>query len=100
MTSGDECLRDLERIPVDDGEKPLTDIIIEEAKVVYDPFGEYEQRQERKRQHMEHAQSAAGQLEASTTWFGTRVKSTAQPAKIGRYMKQTEDHAVKKTKLH
>jgi peptidyl-prolyl cis-trans isomerase-like protein 2 len=96
VVGGLDVLQKLENTPVDDGNRPLEDIVMENVVVFVDPFEEF-QRQKREKDEQEkqkeEIKKQGGTEDDKTTWTGKRIRNdgtvvqTEQSGGVGKYLK-------------
>lgn len=90
MIEGEETLKLMESVPVDDGKKPKEDIKIIEATVLVDPFEEFWKAKKNK----EDAEKEKAQRKDDdrTTWTGKRIRADGTVdtggGGVGKYLRQ------------
>ncbi|CZR57319.1 related to peptidylprolyl isomerase (cyclophilin)-like [Phialocephala subalpina] len=96
VVGGLDVLSKLENAPVDDGNRPLDDIVMENVVVFVDPFEEF-QKQKREKDEVEkqkeEIKKQGGTEDDKITWTGKRIRNdgtvvqTEGPGGVGRYLK-------------
>lgn len=96
VVSGLDVLTKLENVPVDAGDRPVDDVIIEDIVVFVDPFEEF-QKQKRERDEAEKERDEikrqGGTEDDKITWTGKRVRGDGtviqaeQAGGVGKYLK-------------
>ncbi|KAE8444881.1 Peptidyl-prolyl cis-trans isomerase cyp8 [Mollisiaceae sp. DMI_Dod_QoI] len=96
VVGGLDVLQKLENAPVDDGNRPLDDIIMENVVVFVDPFEEFQKQKQEKdklEKQKEEIKKQGGTEDDKTTWTGKRIRNdgtvvqTEQSAGVGKYLK-------------
>jgi len=98
VVGGLDVLSKLENAPVEKGDRPVDDIVMENVVVFVDPFEEF-QKQKRERDEVEREKEevkrSGGTEDDSTTWTGKRIRNdgtVVQSEKhggVGKYLKAT-----------
>ncbi|KAJ2767931.1 cyclophilin peptidyl-prolyl cis-trans isomerase Cyp8 [Coemansia nantahalensis] len=112
VVGGLAVLGQMEAVPTDDADRPLTDIVLADVTVFVDPFAEFARRLERKLEHERDAEALATGKRArtaaeeeqherdTTTWFGAKLPArgadvtadngtAAVPGRgVGKYLKK------------
>ena len=95
VVEGLDVLKALEETPVDDKDRPEEEISVIEAKVLVDPFEEFEkerQQKEGKEQAQEERRIEGKAEEERTTWTGKRIRQDGNVDSggggVGKYLKQ------------
>lgn len=95
VVGGTEVLDNLESVRVDEGNRPVDDIIIEDVVVFLDPFEEFQKNRkeiEEKEREEEEVRRAGGREDDRTTWTGKRLRADGSAASaasegVGKYLK-------------
>jgi peptidyl-prolyl cis-trans isomerase-like protein 2 len=96
VVGGLDVLTKLENAPVDDGSRPLNDIVMENVVVFVDPFEEF-QKQKREKDDLEkqkeEIKKQGGTEDDKTTWTGKKIKrdgtivESEESGGVGKYLK-------------
>ncbi|KAF4631740.1 hypothetical protein G7Y89_g6390 [Cudoniella acicularis] len=105
VVGGLDVLQKLENAPVDSGNRPLDDIIMENVVVFVDPFEEF-QKQKREKDALEmekeEIKKQGGTEDDKTTWTGKRIRcdgtvmQAEQSGSVGKYLKAATDSTASK----
>ena len=96
VVGGLDVLQKLENAPVDDGNRPLDDIVMENVVVFVDPFEEFQKQKREKdeqEKQKEEIKKQGGTEDDKTTWTGKRIRNdgtvvrTEQSGGVGKYLK-------------
>ncbi|KUJ22112.1 peptidyl-prolyl cis-trans isomerase-like protein-like 2 [Mollisia scopiformis] len=96
VVGGLDVLQKLENAPVDDGNRPLDDIVMENVVVFVDPFEEFQKQKREKddqEKQKEEIKKHGGTEDDKTTWTGKRIRNdgtvvqTDQSGGVGKYLK-------------
>ncbi|KUI60544.1 Peptidyl-prolyl cis-trans isomerase-like 2 [Cytospora mali] len=94
VVDGLDTLDKLERVPVDEGSRPLEDITMKNIVVFLDPFEEFlkeKDQQERKEAEKAEIQRQGGTEDDKTTWTGKRIRGDGSVEQssggVGKYLK-------------
>lgn len=100
VVGGLDILQKLEQAPVDESDRPIKDIVMENVVVFVDPFEEY-QKQKREKDEAEKEKAEirkqGGTEDDKTTWTGKRIRGdgtveqSASAGGVGKYLKMPAD---------
>ncbi|KAG9237709.1 peptidyl-prolyl cis-trans isomeras-like protein-like 2 [Amylocarpus encephaloides] len=100
VVGGLDILQKLEHVPVDSGNRPLNDVIMETVVVFVDPFEEFQkQKREKDVADKEKAEvkRQGGTEDDKTTWTGKRIRGDGtvvqndQSSSVGKYLKAASE---------
>jgi peptidyl-prolyl cis-trans isomerase-like protein 2 len=106
VVGGLDVLQKLENAPVDGSDRPVNDIIMEQAVVFVDPFEEF-QKQKREKDDAEKEKAEimrqGGTDDDKTTWTGKRIRGgqvqNDQAGGVGKYLKAAASETGKAQKV-
>lgn len=95
VVGGMDVLTKLENVKVDESDRPVEDIIIQDVVVFVDPFEEFKKNRteaEQKEKEKEEIQRQGGTEDDRTTWTGKRVRADgtverSEAGGVGKYLK-------------
>lgn len=95
VVGGMDVLTKLENVKVDESDRPVEDIIIQDVVVFVDPFEEFQKNRteaEQKEKEKEEVMRRGGTEDDRTTWTGKRVRADgtverSEPGGVGKYLK-------------
>lgn len=95
VVGGMEVLTKLENVKVDESDRPIEDIIIQDVVVFVDPFEEFKKNRteaEQKEKEKEEIMRQGGTEDDRTTWTGKRVRADgtverSEAGGVGKYLK-------------
>jgi peptidyl-prolyl cis-trans isomerase-like protein 2 len=96
VVGGMDVLTKLENVPVDDGSRPLNDIVMENVVVFVDPFEEFQKQKREKdeaEKQKEEIMRQGGTEDDKTTWTGKKIKRDGTVVQsegsggVGKYLK-------------
>ncbi|KAF8852297.1 peptidyl-prolyl cis-trans isomeras-like protein-like 2 [Acephala macrosclerotiorum] len=96
VIGGLDVLSKLENAPVDDGNRPLDDIVMENVVVFVDPFEEFQKQKREKdeaEKQKEEIRRQGGTEDDKTTWTGKRIRNDGTVVQaegsggVGKYLK-------------
>lgn len=95
VVGGMDVLARIEGVPVDEGDRPLKDVVIEDVVVFVDPFEEFQKERkdkEDKVKEKEEIERQGGLEDDRTTWTGKRVRGDgtvvhSEGGSVGKYLK-------------
>lgn len=101
VEGADTTLTKMESAPVDDGSRPLTDIVIRDVVVFVDPFEEFmneKSKREKEDEVKAEIQRRGGTEDDHTTWTGKRIRTgsgddaDSAAGSVGKYLKTALAH--------
>lgn len=99
VVGGLDVLQKLENVPVDESDRPLDDLVMDNVVIFVDPFEEF-QKQKREKDETEKERieimKQGGTEDDKTTWTGKRIRGDGkvqsdQPSGVGKYLKAAVD---------
>ena len=95
VVGGMDILTKLENVKVDESDRPVEDIIIQDVVVFVDPFEEFKKNRteaEQKEKEKEEIRRQGGTEDDKTTWTGKRVRADgtverSEAGWVGKYLK-------------
>jgi peptidyl-prolyl cis-trans isomerase-like protein 2 len=104
VVGGMEVLSKLENSPVDDSDRPIEDLVMQDVVVFVDPFEEF-QKQKKEKDDAEEVkkeiQRQGGTEDDKTTWTGKRIRGDGTIARdeaaggVGKYLRATAPDTAK-----
>ncbi|OBT90687.1 hypothetical protein VE02_00499 [Pseudogymnoascus sp. 03VT05] len=104
VVGGMDVLGRIEAVPVDSGDRPTEEVVIEDVVVFVDPFEEFQaERRERegKEREREEVERMGGREDDRTTWTGKRVRGdgtvvqSEEAGGVGKYLKAAMEEGGK-----
>lgn len=94
IVDGLDVLTKMEATPVDDGKRPVRDIVIDDVVVYVDPFEEFQKTRketERSEKEKEEILKQGGTDDDKTTWTGKRIRGdgtieSSGKESVGKYL--------------